>query len=226
MVEGTELFKKIAAEKAVDYIKDGMTIGLGSGSTIYWMIKKLSERVQQGLKIKGIPTSRRTEIWAREAGIPLTSFAEIKELDLAIDGADEVDPNFHLTKGGGGSLVREKIVDVSSKQFIVVVDQSKLVNTLGAFPLPVEVVPFGCEATAEKLTALHVKPILRMKDNEIFISDNGNYILDCQFNSISNPKALHEQIKRLVGVVETGLFVGMANKIIVGGENGVEVLEK
>ncbi|WP_442600216.1 ribose-5-phosphate isomerase RpiA [Neobacillus sp. D3-1R] len=218
--------KKVVGEKATEYIKDGMTIGLGSGSTVYWMMKKLGELVKQGLNVRGVPSSVRTEGWAKEFGVPLVYFSEVSRLDLAIDGADEVDPNFNLTKGGGGSLLREKLVNDAADQLIIVVDDSKLVDKLGAFPLPVEVVQFGWQNTARKLEQLGCQPKLRIRDNEVFVSNNGNYILDCDFTSISDPVTLHHQIKQLLGVVETGLFINMTDIVIVGEDNGVKILTK
>jgi len=211
--------KQIAAEKAVEFINNGMTVGLGSGSTVNWMLKKLSERIQDGLQIRGIPSSLKTEKLAKELGIPLTDFSYVKKIDIAIDGADEVDEGLNLLKGGGGSLVREKAVDAIADELIIIVDKSKIVSQLGAFDLPVEVLPFGWEHTAVRISKLGCVPSLRKKDNQAFVSDNGNYILDCKFNRIQNSKQLHENIKRLIGVVETGLFPDMANKVIVS-ENG------
>lgn len=213
-------------EKAAEYVKDGMVIGLGSGSTFYWTLKKLGERVEQGLNIKGIPSSRRTEGWAKEFNIPLTDFSQVSSLDLAIDGADEIDPNFQLTKGGGGSLVREKIVDMNAKKLIIIADESKLVSELGKFPLPVEVLQFGWESTAAKIAQLGSEPVLREREGNVFVSDNGNFILDCHFGMIPDPEGLHLKLKQLVGVVETGLFINMVDMVIVSGENGVKVLEK
>lgn len=222
----TDSKKRLAGEAAVSYIKDGMILGLGSGSTVYWTMRKLGELIRQGMKVKGIPSSRRTEGWARELGIPLTSFAEAERLDLAIDGADEVDRGFNLIKGGGGSLLREKLVDQASAELIIIVDDSKMVAELGQFPLPVEVVPFGWETTARRIRELGSVPQLRKKDREIFVSDNGNYILDCAFDRIPDPAALHDKLKLLLGVVETGLFVGMADKVIVGADHGSQVIER
>lgn len=219
--------KQIVANQAVQFIHDGMTIGLGSGSTMFWVLKKLGELAKNGLNVQGIPSSVRTEKWANEFGVPLTSFAQVQQLDVAIDGADEVDPSFNLIKGGGGSLVREKIVCAASSQLIIVVDDSKLVSTLGNFPLPVEIVPFGWEVTAQRISRLGCEPLLRMNNHEVFISNNGNYILDCKFKEIENPLAIHNQLKQMLGVVETGLFLGMADIIIVGKENGqYEILDK
>ena len=218
--------KKKAGERAADFIEDGMTIGLGSGSTVYWTIKRIGELVKEGLNVTGIPSSRRTEGWANEFGVPLTTFSKVNQLDLAIDGADEVDRDLNLIKGGGGSLVREKIVNAASKHLVIIVDESKIVDTLGMFHLPVEVVPFGWEVTAQRLTQLGAKTVLRQKDNQVFVSDNHNYILDCDFGLIKEPSALHDQIKAIVGVVETGLFIGMTNTVIVGTTDTVKIVEK
>lgn len=226
MLNDVDAKKKAVGEKAAEYIQDGMTIGLGSGSTVYWMMKKLGELVEKGLRIRGVPSSLRTEGWAKDFGIPLVYFPEVSRLDLAIDGADEVDPQFNLIKGGGGSLLREKLVDEAADQLIIVVDDRKLVQTLGAFPLPVEVVPFGWETTAKRIERLNGNPQLRRKDDEIFVTNNGNYILDCSFPSIPDPAALHQQLKLLLGVVETGLFINMTDIVIVGEENGLRILEK
>ncbi|MFC0274551.1 ribose-5-phosphate isomerase RpiA [Metabacillus herbersteinensis] len=226
MSGNADLRKKAVGEKAVEYVKDGMVLGLGSGSTVYWMLKKLGERVNEGLTIKGVPSSLRTEGWANEFGVPLVTLSEARRLDLAIDGADEVDPDFNLTKGGGGSLLREKLVNNAANRLIIVVDESKLVQRLGAFPLPVEIVPFGWENTAAKIAKLQCLPKLRKKDNEIFVTNNGNYIVDCEFSEITDPVGLHQSLKMILGVVETGLFIDMADLVLVGEEDGVRVLEK
>ncbi|MGP4062853.1 ribose 5-phosphate isomerase A [Halobacillus sp. H74] len=218
--------KKAAGEKVVEYIEDGMTLGLGSGSTVYWALKKLSEKVKQGLNIRGIPSSKRTEQWAEELGIPLTHYHDVQELDLAIDGADEIDANLHLIKGGGGSLVREKIVNASARQVIIIADSTKRVTQLGKTPLPIEVLPFGWEVTAKRISNLGGKIRLRKKNSQPFISDNGNYILDCQFEGIPEPAVLHEKLIQLVGVVETGLFIDLTDRVILGMDNQVQYLEK
>lgn len=225
MLNQTDLRKKAAGEKAAEFIQDGMIIGLGSGSTVYWLLKKMGELVEQGLNIKGIPSSVRTEGWAKDFNIPLTDFSEVQSLDIAIDGADEVDPHFNLIKGGGGSLLREKLVDAHAKQLIIIADESKLVQQLGKFPLPVEVVPFGWEVTAQKIAQLGAVPELRRREGEIFVSNNGNYILDCTFDVILNPQELHKQLKLLLGVVETGLFIDMTDMVIIGGDD-VRILHK
>ncbi|CAM2901391.1 ribose-5-phosphate isomerase RpiA [Paenibacillus sediminis] len=220
--------KQIAAEKAVEWIKDGMTIGLGTGSTAFFAIQKIGELVKAGLQVKAVPTSGSTEQLAREFGIPLTTFAEAGKLDITIDGADEVDSQFNLIKGGGGALLREKIVAAHSKTFIVVVDESKLVPTLGTFPLPVEVIPFAYEWTMEEINErlqADFKP--RMKDGQKFVTDNGNYILDYSFGTIPSPTDVQEKLNCLTGVVEHGLFIDMADIVIVGRADGtVDVLER
>lgn len=226
MAEQANWYKKAAGEKAVEYIKDGMVIGLGSGSTVYWMLKKLGELVELGLNIKGIPSSLRTEKWAKDFKIPLTDFSEVQLLDVAIDGADEIDPSFNLTKGGGGSLVREKVVNAHAKKLIIVADHSKMVDELGKFPLPVEVLQFGWQLTANKISELGATPVLREIEGNIFVSNNGNYILDCAFESISDPKSLHHSLKQLLGVVESGLFVDMTDTVILAGPDGVKVIDK
>jgi len=222
-----EAYKRLAGEKAVEYIQDGMTIGLGSGSTVYWMLKKLGEEVKDGLCVQGIPTSIRTMNWAKKFGIPLTDFTKMDTIQVAIDGADEIDPGLNLIKGGGGSLVREKIVATISERLIIIADSSKKVDVLGRHPLPVEVIPFGWEIIAQKyIPDLGGKSTLRKKDNTVFVSDNGNYILDCQFESIADVGSLHAKLKAIVGVVETGLFINMTDTAIIGDENGVSIIDK
>ncbi|MDV2582200.1 ribose-5-phosphate isomerase RpiA [Alkalibacillus haloalkaliphilus] len=218
--------KKNAALKSVEFVKDGMVLGLGSGSTMYWVLEALSERIEQGEHIQGIPSSVKTEKLAREFGIPLTDFSQVGTLDLAIDGADEFDPDFQLIKGGGGSLMREKIVDIAAETFVVVADDSKRVQQLGDFPLPVEVVQFGWESTKARIVALGCEAVLRQSQGQPFVTNNSQYILDCHFQSIENPHILHEQLKTIVGVVETGLFLDMADYIIVGSEERAEVYRK
>lgn len=226
MTGQVDQYKKAAGEKAAEYIKDGMTVGLGSGSTVYWMLKKLSELIEQGLTVKGIPSSLRTEGWAKEFNIPLTDFSEVELLDIAIDGADEIDPDFQLSKGGGGSLVREKIVNAHAKKLIIIADESKMVDELGKFPLPVEVLQFGWQRTADKIAKLGAVPVLREQDGEAYVSNNGNFILDCAFNSIPDPKTLHHDLKQLLGVVETGLFIDMTDTVILAGAEGTKVIDK
>lgn len=219
--------KRIAAERAVEYIYDNMVVGLGTGSTAYWAIQKIGMKVQNGLNIRAVATSVHSENLAKELGIPIIPFSEIDEIDITIDGADEVNNEFQLIKGGGGALLREKIVAAASKKLIIVVDESKLVNTLGKFPLPIEIVKFGYELTIKKLSILGCNIILRMTDDAAYETDNGNYIVDCTFGSIENPLELHNKIKLILGVVDNGLFVNMTRNVIVGYNDGtIKELEK
>ncbi|KZB91046.1 ribose 5-phosphate isomerase A [Bacillus sp. VT 712] len=207
--------KQAVGEKAAEFVKDDMIVGLGTGSTVYYTILKLGERVKNGLRIQGVPTSKETEKLARQIGIPLVTLADVNKLDLAIDGADEVDNQFALIKGGGGALLREKIIAKASEQFIVVADSTKLVQTLGAFPLPVEVVRFGWEMTAKHMRDLGCVPRLRLlEDHTPFITDNGNYIMDCHFQEIKRPRELEVALNMIPGVVENGLFNHMTSRVI------------
>ncbi|HKL12367.1 MAG TPA: ribose-5-phosphate isomerase RpiA [Halanaerobiales bacterium] len=218
--------KQIAGEKAAEFVKDGMTIGLGSGSTAAWATRKIGELVKEGLNIRAVPTSEETRELAKELEIPLTTLSEVRHIDLTIDGADEVDNNLNLIKGGGGALVREKIVAHESKRLIIVVDESKLVKKLGAFPLPVEVVHFGCDKALINLEKLGCQAHLREEGDEVFNTDNDNYIIDCNFEVIDNPEKLNTTINILPGVVESGLFINMAERVVVGREDGsVEIIE-
>ena len=212
--------KRLAAEKAVEYVQDGMIIGLGTGSTAYWAIQKLGEKVQKGLNIQAIATSVLSEKLAQQLGISLISFDQIDQIDLTIDGADEITSDGNAIKGGGGALLREKIVAFASKRFIIIVDESKKVDKLGTFPLPVEIVPFGFEITMKHLSKLGCKPVLRINQREPSITDNGNFIADCRFGNIESPEKLHDEINRIPGVVENGLFIQMASNVIVGYKDG------
>ncbi|WP_050616307.1 ribose-5-phosphate isomerase RpiA [Bacillus testis] len=205
--------KKIVGEKAAEYIKEGMVVGLGTGSTVYYTLQKLGMMVQEGLKVQGVPTSQATESIARQLGIPLLDVDKVDRIDLAIDGADEVDPALRLIKGGGGALLREKIIAHTADRFIVVADSTKCVPKLGAFPLPVEVVQFGYNLTAQKIEGLGGKCRMRMAGDKPFISDNGHFIFDCIFNEL-NPSALGSALNHIPGVVENGLFVDMADRVI------------
>lgn len=219
--------KQLVGEKAVEFVKDGMVVGLGTGSTVYYTIVKLGELVKSGLSIKGIPTSKQTENLAIELGIPLTTLADVEHIDVAIDGADEVDRNLHLIKGGGGALLREKIIARAAQKFIVVADSSKIVSTLGAFGLPVEVTRFGYTMTAKHIEDLGGKTSLRTIDGEPFITDNGNYILDVDFGQIPSPQELEYRLNLIPGVVENGLFVDMADAVITYDANdGIILKEK
>lgn len=213
--------KKIAADKAISFIQNDMIIGLGTGSTAYWAIEGIGRRIkEEGLRIKAIATSKRSEEQARTLHIPIFSFAEIDTIDITIDGADEVDENMNLIKGGGGALLREKIVASNTRQLMIIVDESKVVKWLGKFWLPVETAVFGWEKTFKKLETLGCTPRLRLNDNQPYITDNGNYIVDCDFKEIRQPEILHDRINAIVGVVENGLFIQMAKTLIVGDEKG------
>jgi ribose 5-phosphate isomerase A len=218
--------KQLVGEKAVEFVKDGMVVGLGTGSTVYYTILKLGELVKEGLKITGVPTSLATEKLAKELGIPLVTLEEVDYLDVAIDGADEVDRNMELIKGGGGALLREKIIARASNQFIVVADSSKVVETLGTFPLPVEVTSFGHAITKKHILSLGGTATLRQSMGSNYVSDNGNYIYDVDFTEIPNPEALERALNLIPGVVENGLFVGMADKVITLKNQKVIVKEK
>lgn len=219
--------KQITGEKAAEYVKDGMIVGLGTGSTAYYAVKKVGEMVRGGLKVKAVPTSKETAELAEEEGIELIELADVDKLDLTIDGADEVDKDFNLTKGGGGALLREKIVASASEKLIIIVDESKLVDKLGAFPLPVEITTFSWQYTKKTIDKFDCSSTIRKKDGEIFVTDNGNYILDCDFGQIDNPIKLSEELNKIPGVVENGIFAEMAEIVIVGFDSGeVKVLEK
>ncbi|HEV8283375.1 MAG TPA: ribose-5-phosphate isomerase RpiA [Chitinophagaceae bacterium] len=220
--------KKNAGIYAVDFIKQGMNIGVGSGSTVYWFIEELGKRVKQGLEIVAVPTSTKTEQLAKDAGINLSSLNDIDRLSLTIDGADEIDPHGQLIKGGGGALLQEKIVAAASDHLIIIADSSKLVQQLGKFPLPVEVIPFGDKQVKEQIirSGLCKKISLRQRNNEVFITDHHHYILDCECEKIADASALNLALHLIPGIVETGLFINMANKAIIGYEDGrVEVLK-
>jgi ribose 5-phosphate isomerase A len=212
--------KQLAGERAAQYVEDGMVVGLGTGSTAFFAIQKLGQRVSEGLNIFGIPTSEQSHCQAESENIPLTNFDQVQTIDLTIDGADELDANFNLIKGGGGALLREKIVASLSKKEIIVADETKWVEHLGAFPLPVEIIQFGWRATKRRLNDLGCQPILRTNNETPFITDNGNYILDCDFGKIDNPPALESEINAICGVVECGLFINLAQHVIIGKTDG------
>lgn len=215
--------KKRAAEKAVEAIKDGMVVGLGTGTTAYWAIQKIAARITEGLRIQAVATSLETEKLAKDLGIPLVPFSAIETIDLTIDGADEVDKNKNLLKGGGGALLREKIVAYHSKQYFIVVDERKRVDQLGRFPLPLEILPFAMELTLAKLRRFG-EATIREKGGSLYVTDNGNFIADLHFFPINDPQALDAELHQIPGVLETGLFShALVTNVIVGTNNG-EVL--
>ena len=222
--------KRQAGEAAARLVEDGMVVGLGTGSTATYAIEALGKRVaNEGLSILGIPTSERTVDLARSVRIPLTNFAEHAQIDLTIDGADEILPGpLYLIKGHGGALLREKIVAAASKRMVVVADSSKIVKTLGELcSVPTEIVPFGWEATQKKLERLDAKPVLRLgKDKKPYITDGGHYILDCAFGAMDDPKEVAHHLDHVVGLVEHGLFLKFATEAIVATDDGIKVLKK
>jgi ribose 5-phosphate isomerase A len=212
--------KQIIGEKATEYLKDGMIVGLGSGSTACWATRKIGDLVRNGLKIKGVPTSRNTEELAIAEKIPLIDIAEVAHIDVTIDGADEFDPQKNVIKGGGGALLREKIVASLTDFYIIIADSSKSSGVLGGYPVPVEVTPFAWQVTGRQLEKLGCKTKPRMEGNRLFVTDNNNYILDCQFGRIDDPVKLAADMNRIPGVVENGLFVQMASLLITNNDNG------
>jgi len=219
--------KRAAALRAIEEVEDGMVIGLGTGSTAAFVVEGLAARVAGGLQVVGVPTSERTAAQARRLGIPIATFAEHQRLDLTIDGADEVAVGtLDLIKGLGGALLREKIVAAASDRLIIVVDQEKLVERLGEHtPVPVEVTPFGWQVTAVALARLGCTPQRRYTSGEQpYVTDGGNYILDCRFGPLSNPSVIERRIAKTVGTVESGLFVGRTSSAVVASTTGVEVL--
>ena len=212
--------KQMAARAAVELVEPGSIVGLGSGSTATHAIRFLGERVRQGLKIIGIPTSQKTKQLAEQLGIPLATLDEHPQIDIDIDGADEIDPQLNLIKGGGGALLREKIIASASRRFIVVGDSSKQVAHLGKFPLPVEVIPFTQSLIAKRIAALGAQVSLRGAGNP-FVTDEGHHILDCTFSKIADPRGLAERLRAIPGVVEHGLFIGMAEKALIGKDGRV-----
>lgn len=216
--------KKAAALKAVEFVRDGMIVGLGTGSTAKHMVVALGDKVRAGMKLRGVPTSQETAALAKQAGIALIESDNRWEIDVAIDGADQVDPGFNLIKGGGGALLKEKIVAASARQFVVLVDHTKRVPVLGgSFPLPIEVVPFGWGSTAREIERLtRSRVVLREKNGAPFTTEAGNLIVDVHLARIDNPQSLEIALNQIPGIVETGLFVGRTNVLIVGTPQGVE----
>ncbi|MFZ4813899.1 MAG: ribose-5-phosphate isomerase RpiA [Phototrophicaceae bacterium] len=225
-----EALKRQAGESAVDAIESGMVVGLGTGSTAIWAVRRLAYRIKAGdvQNIRGVPTSRRTEEEARQLGIPLVGFDEISVIDLTIDGADEIDPQLNLIKGGGGALLREKIIAQVSRRMIVVADARKRVPHLGTtFMLPVETVMFGHLSQRRYLESLGAQVSMRLQDNgQAFITDNGNLIYDCNFGAIADPYALARKLEQRAGIVEHGLFLGMATEVILATATTIETLNK
>jgi ribose 5-phosphate isomerase A len=228
MADAQDLMKRAAALRAVAEVEEGMVVGLGSGSTAAFALAGLAERVAGGLRVSGIPTSDATAALARRLGIPLASFDRHRRIDLTIDGADQVERGtLHLIKGLGGAHLREKIVAAASARLVVAVDESKLVDRLGGrTALPIEIVPFGWQTTIDRLTKLGYAPLLRRAGGQPFTTDGGNCIADCALREIPDAIALEARLSAVVGVIETGLFIGLASTIVVGRSAGVEIIER
>ena len=228
----SEDLKREAAERAALDVADGMRLGIGTGSTAELFVKALAERVKSGLNVIGVPTSERTKVLAESLGIQLTTLEQMPELDLTIDGADEIDPDLALIKGGGGALLREKIVAAASKDMIVIADGSKIVDRLGAFPLPIEIVPFGMEATRRAVAgvlgdlSLPQEIGLRGGEDHPFVTDGGHFILDARLGAIADARVLASRLVAIPGVVEHGVFIDLATKAYVAAEDGVKTLNR
>jgi len=228
-----EAQKRAAAARALDFLSSGMRVGLGTGSTAKHFVELLGERVRAGLDILAVPTSEATRTLATQAGIPLSTLDEAPELDVTVDGADEVAPDLSLIKGGGGALLREKIVAAASAQMIVIADESKWVSILGRFPLPIEIAPFGARTIQLAVEAAVAEagcpgPALLRKrpDGEPFVTDGGHWLLDAQLQRISDPSVLAARLCRVPGVMEHGLFIGLAQTAILAGQDGVRLVER
>jgi ribose 5-phosphate isomerase A len=217
--------KQAAAEASMSFVRDGQIVGLGSGSTAAYAVRFLAERVRTGLKIRGIPTSNETRELATKLGIPLVTLDEFQSIDVTIDGADEIDPQFQLIKGGGAAFLREKIIASASRQLVIIADASKLVPVLGKAPVPVEVIPFAQALVATEIAALGADISIRQNSSgKPWITDEGHHILDCCFGTISDPPNLARALREIPGVVEHGLFIHMADVVLIGEDSGVREL--
>lgn len=225
--------KRQAAARALEYVQDGMKLGLGTGSTAKHFVELLGERVRDGLKVVGVPTSEATRADAERCGIPLTTLDDLDRLDLTVDGADEIDPDLNLIKGGGGALLREKIVAAASDRMIVIADESKWVPRLGRFPLPIEVIPFGLAATRHAIAEAFAKSgvsgqmgVRKGADGHAFVTDGGHWIVDAHLGEIPDASRLAGLLNPIPGVVEHGLFIGMASLAVLAGAQGIRVVER
>ena len=223
-----ERLKQLVCQCAAQEVRDGMVLGLGTGSTVYYFLQELGRMIREGLRIAGVPTSVQTTQVATQLAIPLTTLEAHPDLDLAVDGADEVDDDLNLIKGAGGALLREKIVAASAARFLIVVDDSKMVPQLGTrFPVPVEVVPFGSTPATRALEGLGARVTLRRGTNgQTWVSDNGNYILDCHFGPIADAVALQQQLLAIPAVIDSGLFLGLTDLVLIGHADGIRRLER
>src|SRR3954453_23337061 len=225
--------KRQAAARALEHVSDGMKLGLGTGSTARHFVELLGERVRAGLKVTGVPTSEATRADAERCGVPLTTLDEIDRLDLTVDGADEIDPALNLIKGGGGALLREKIVAAASDRMIVIADESKWVDVLGRFPLPVEVIPFGLAATQRAMAEAFAESgvsgqmmVRKAKDGHVFVTDGGHWIVDAHLGQIADPAHLAKALRAIPGVVEHGLFIGLASSAVLACGEGIRTIER
>jgi ribose 5-phosphate isomerase A len=220
--------KEAAAMEAVKYVEDGMVVGLGSGSTANIAIKMIGEKIRaDDIEVIGIPTSAASDLLGRAVGIKIGDLDDHRLVDMTIDGADEVDAELNLVKGLGGALVREKMVAASTRVEMIVVDASKLVEHLGQnAPVPVEIINFSYNSTVRRLATLGCEPVIRVADGRPFVTDNGNLIADCRFDTIDDPESMESRLNLVPGVVDNGLFIGLADKVIVGSENGVRIIER
>ncbi len=228
-----EAYKRAAAVRAISFVESGMRLGLGTGTTARYFVELLAERVRAGLKVLAVPTSEATRAQAAQLGIALASLDEVPELDLTVDGADEIAPDLTLIKGGGGALLREKIVAAASRRMVVIADESKWVDQLGRFPLPVEIAPFGAtvtqravEAAAAEIGCPGPAPLRKTSNGHAFVTDGGHWLIDAQLQRIADPPRLAARLSAIPGVMEHGLFIGLARTAIVAGAAGVRVVER
>jgi ribose 5-phosphate isomerase A len=220
MLSSNEIKQRVAL-KATSLVRPGMMLGLGSGTTMHWFVTALAEHVKEGLQITAVPTSSDVQKLAEEKGIPLTTLNEVDSIDLTIDGADEIDTNWQLIKGGGGALLQEKLVASVSRDLVIIADHTKMVEQLGNFPLPVEVVPYGWKQVQKRLEQFYkIRITLREKNNRPFLTDHGHYILDCHFKQITDAPTLNGELNLIPGVVETGLFIDMVSGLYIGYADG------
>jgi ribose 5-phosphate isomerase A len=220
MLSSNEIKQRVAL-KATHLVQPGMTIGLGSGTTMYWFVMALAEHVKEGLAFTAVPTSTEVQKLAEEKGIALKTLNEVESIDLTVDGADEIDPDWRLIKGGGGALLQEKLVATVSRRLVIIADHTKLVQQLGKFPLPVEVVPYAWKQVQRSIEIMYkINTSLREKNGQPFLTDHGHYILDCHFKQITDAPTLNGELNLVPGVVETGLFIDMVSGVLIGNADG------
>lgn len=213
--------KKLAAVQALEYVQPGMIIGIGTGSTVYWLIQELAKKVKDGWVCSAVPTSTATRLLAASMGIPMLVLNDVDKIDITIDGADEIDPRLNLIKGGGGALLQEKMVAAASDKLVIIADSSKYVQQLGAFPLPVEVIPYGWKQVQRHIRKMYsINTILRVKNDRPFVTDHGHYILDCCFQQIADAAGVTAALNAIPGVADNGLFVHMASTAIIASPDG------